>query len=159
MSDHILEVIGENFNTSRRIKGTSPRVEKSADGAALNYVDHHGKPCQLDITDIYPEDPSELPKFQIPHVAQAMRQKNVDYIEWVIRAQIEAGATIIDICVDEISVDPDERNEWMKWIIPVVQEIAGMTLAMDSSDPATDLGGPRSLGHDCEPPGDQFGES
>ena len=141
MSEKALEVIGENFNTSRRIKGTSPRVEKTADGAVLNYVDHHGKACQLDITDIYPEDEAELPKFQIPHVAQAVRQKNVDYIEWVIRAQIEAGATIIDICVDEISVDPDERNVWMKWIIPVAQDIAGVSLAIDSSDPATILAG------------------
>ena len=29
----------------------------------------------------------------------------------------------------------------MKWIIPVAQEIAGMTLAIDSSDPATILAG------------------
>jgi len=43
--------------------------------------------------------------------------------------------------VDEISVDPDKRNVWMKWIVPVAQEIAGVTLAIDSSDPATILAG------------------
>ena len=137
MSDKILEVIGENFNTSRRIKGTSPRVESSEGRAALNYVDHHGKACQLDITDIYPEDQSELKKFSIPHVAHAIRQKNLEYISWIIQAQVEAGAGIIDICLDEISTDPDERNEWMRWIIPVAQEMAGVSLAIDSSDPAT----------------------
>jgi 5-methyltetrahydrofolate corrinoid/iron sulfur protein methyltransferase len=137
MSNKVLSVIGENFNTSRRIKGTSPRVKKTDSHAVLNYVDHHGKACQLDITDIYPEHPSELKKFQIPHIAHAIRQKNMDYIGWVIQAQVDAGANIIDICVDEISVDPDERNEWMRWIIPLAQDLAGVPLAIDSSDPGT----------------------
>ena len=137
MSEKVLEVIGENFNTSRRILGTSPRVEKTDDGAALNYVDHHGDARQLDISDIYPEDPAELKKFRIPHVAQAIRHKDMDYITWVIRAQVDVGSHIIDICLDEISTDPDERNEYIRWIIPLAQEIAGVSLAIDSSDPGT----------------------
>ncbi len=137
MSDRVLDIIGENFNTSRRIKGASPRVERTDGRVALNYVDHHGAACQLDITDIYPADQSEIKKFQIPHVAHAIRQKNLDYIGWVIQAQVAAGASIIDICLDEISIDPDERNDWMKWIVPLAQDIAGVTLAIDSSDPGT----------------------
>ncbi|MDD9877016.1 MAG: dihydropteroate synthase [Magnetovibrio sp.] len=137
MSSQILDVIGENFNTSRKIKGTSPRVEKSDGRVVLNYVDNEGTASALDITDIFPDDPAEVKKFQIPHIAQAVRQKNMPYLTWVIRAQIEAGANIIDICLDEISVDPDERNAWMQWVIPQAQEIAGVTLAIDSSDPKT----------------------
>jgi 5-methyltetrahydrofolate--homocysteine methyltransferase len=61
----------------------------------------------------------------------------MDYIEWLIIRQIEAGANIIDICVDEICVDEEERHEWMRWIIPVVQKMADVTFAIDSSDPIT----------------------
>ncbi|MDG2205179.1 MAG: dihydropteroate synthase [Alphaproteobacteria bacterium] len=141
MSDKNLEIIGENFNTSRRIIGRSPRIEKTENQAVLNYVDHHGTACQLDITDIYPEDPSELKKFRVPHVAHAIRRKDLDYIRWIIQAQVDAGATIIDICLDEISTDPDERNDYMRWVIPLAQEMAETPLAIDSSDPGTIVAG------------------
>ncbi len=137
MVDKALEIIGENFNTSRRIKATSPRIVHEDGKAALAYTDLDGTPRRLDVSDLYPDDPAELKKSRIAHVAQAIRLKDLDYIAWVIGAQVAAGATIIDICVDEISVDPDERHDWMRWIIPVAQNITGLTLAVDSSDPAT----------------------
>ncbi len=137
MSDKVLEFIGENFNTTRRVKATSPRIVQEDGKAALAYTDLDGTKRFLDVSTLYPSDPALLKKSQITHVAQAMRNKDLDYINWIIRAQVEAGATIIDVCVDEISVDPDERNDWMQWIIPVVQEITDLTLAIDSSDPKT----------------------
>ena len=137
MDGKILDVIGENFNTSRRIKATSPRVVKDGDLVKLTYVNLKGEADFLDVTSIYPEDPSQLKKTQLTHVAQAMHTKNMDYIEWLILRQIEAGANIIDICVDEICVDEEERHEWMRWIIPIVQKMADVTFAVDSSDPIT----------------------
>ncbi|GMQ74870.1 MAG: methyltetrahydrofolate cobalamin methyltransferase [Gammaproteobacteria bacterium] len=141
MSGKILEIIGENFNATRRVKATSPRIVQKDGKAALVYMDLDGTKRFLDVSALYPSDPAELRKTQITHIAQAMRNKDLDYIDWVIRAQAEAGATIIDICVDEISVDPDERNEWMRWIIPVAQKITDLTLAVDSSDPNTIVAG------------------
>ena len=137
MSDTVLEFIGENFNTTRRVKATSPRIVQEDGKAALAYTDLEGTKRFLDVSTLYPSDPADLKKTQITHVAQAMKNKDLDYINWIIRAQVDAGATIIDICVDEISVDPDERNEWMQWIIPVAQDITELTLAVDSSDPNT----------------------
>ena len=137
MSDTVLEFIGENFNTTRRVKATSPRIVQEDGKAALAYTDLEGTKRFLDVSTLYPSDPADLKKTQITHVAQAMKNKELDYIKWIIRAQVDAGATIIDICVDEISVDPDERNEWMQWIIPVAQDITELTLAVDSSDPNT----------------------
>ena len=137
MDGKILDVIGENFNTSRRIKATSPRVIKDGDMVKLSYVNLKGETDFLDVTSIYPEDPDQVKKTQLTHVAQAMHTKNMDYIEWLIIRQIEAGANIIDICVDEICVDEEERHEWMRWIIPVVQKMADVTFAIDSSDPIT----------------------
>ncbi len=141
MDDRVLEIIGENFNTSRRVKATSPRIVKDNDAVKLTYKNLEGALSSLDITDLYPDDPAELRKTQIAHVAQAMRIKDMDYIAWLILRQVEAGADIIDICVDEISVDADERHEWMRWIIPVVQRIADVTFAVDSSDPKTIIAG------------------
>ena len=137
MTEKVLEIIGENFNTTRRVKATSPRIVLEDGKAALVYKNLDGVKCFLDVSALYPQDPAELKKTQITHVAQAMKNKDLDYIGWIIRAQVEVGATIIDICVDEISVDPDERNEWMQWIIPVAQDITDLTLAVDSSDPRT----------------------
>jgi len=141
MDGKILDVIGENFNTSRRIKATSPRVIKDGDMVKLTYVNLKGEKAFLDVTSLYPEDPAELKKTQLVHVAQAMRNKDLDYIEWLILRQIEAGANIIDICVDEICVDVEERHDWMRWIIPVVQKMADVTFAVDSSDPDTIIAG------------------
>jgi len=137
MDSKVLDVIGENFNTSRRIKATSPRVVKDGDQVKLSYVNLKGETDFLDVTSIYPKDPDQIKKTQLTHVAQAMHTKNMDYIEWVILRQIEAGANIIDICVDEICVDEEERHNWMRWIIPVVQKMADVTFAIDSSDPVT----------------------
>lgn len=137
MAGKILDIIGENFNTSRRIKSTSPRVTKDGDSVKLSYINLEGETAFLDITSIYPKDPEQLKKVQITHVSQAMINKDLDYIKWLIFKQIEAGANIIDICVDEICVDENERNEWMQWIIPVVQEMSDVTFAVDSSDPLT----------------------
>lgn len=141
MEDRILDIIGENFNTSRRIRATSPRIVKDNDVVKLTYTNLDGELSSLDITDLYPDDPAALKKTQITHVAQAMRIKDMDYIAWLILRQVKAGANIIDICVDEISVDADERREWMRWIIPVVQKIVDVTFAVDSSDPKTIVAG------------------
>jgi len=141
MNDKILEVIGENFNTSRRIKGTSPRLVKDGNRVGLTYTNLRGEDASLDVTDLYPDDPTQLKKTQIPHVAQAMRNRDMDYIAWLIMRQADAGATIIDLCIDEICVDTEERQEWMRWLVPVVQGITDLTLAIDSSDPNTLVAG------------------
>ena len=75
MDYKILDIIGENFNTSRRVKATSPRIVKDDDGVKLTYTNLEGDLSSLDITDLYPDDPAELKKTQITHVAQAIRIK------------------------------------------------------------------------------------
>jgi 5-methyltetrahydrofolate--homocysteine methyltransferase len=140
-SEKILDIIGENFNTTRRLKPTSPRVIRADGKIGVSYPGPDGSARILDITAIFPKQPADVRKFQIPHVAHALRTKNMDYIAWLIRSQADAGANIIDLCVDEISVDPNERHQWMRWLIPVVQSITDLTLSIDSSDPDTIIAG------------------
>lgn len=139
--DKVLEIIGENFNTTRRIRATSPRIVRADGKVGLSYTGANGQARRLDITAIFPKDPAELRKFQVPHVAHALRLKDLDYITMLIRSQAAAGATIIDLCLDEISVDSEERHRWMRWLVPVAQSITDLTLSIDSSDPDTIIAG------------------
>ena len=76
-----LIVIGENFNTSRKIKGSSPRVVNEGEKYFLTYTDLDGNKGSLDITDGFPEDPKEQKNFMIPHITHAIKNddKNSPY--------------------------------------------------------------------------------
>ncbi|MEE9559983.1 MAG: dihydropteroate synthase [Acidiferrobacterales bacterium] len=129
-----LIVIGENFNATRKIRATSPRVVREDGKVGIAYTDLGGTARVLDVSDVFPEDPAEQKNFMIPHIAQALRKKDLDYITWSIRAQEQAGAHIIDLCVDEMSVYPEERYEWIRWLVTTAQSITDSVLSIDSSD-------------------------
>ena len=132
-----LIVIGENFNTTRRLRANGPRVFKEGDKAGLRYTDLDGTKRVLDITEAYPEDETQVATARIPHIAIALRNNDVDYITWAIRSQERAGAHIIDLCVDEMSVEPEERYEWIRKLLPLAQSITDLPVAIDSSDSNT----------------------
>ena len=132
-----LVIIGENFNATRKIKATSPRVVREGDNWYVTYVQLDGTPSRLDVTAAMPEDPNEQKIFNIPHIAEACRQKNMDYITWAIKSQEANGAHIIDLCVDEMSVYPEERYEWMKWLVRTAQSLTSSVVSIDSSDSNT----------------------
>jgi 5-methyltetrahydrofolate--homocysteine methyltransferase len=132
-----LVIIGENFNATRKIKITSPRVVQQDGKVGIGYTDLDGNKRVLDVTRIVPEEPNKRQSFNIPHIAEACRQKDMNYIRWAIKNQELHGAHIIDLCVDEMSVYPEERFEWMAWLVKTAQGITESILAIDSSDPAT----------------------
>lgn len=136
-----LIVIGENFNVTRKIKATSPRVVREDGRIGIGYVDQAGTRRVLDCTEIVPGSTAEQAHFMIPHIAHALRNRDIDYITSVIKAQEKAGAHIIDLCVDEISPYPEERQEWMRWTVRTAQAITDSAIAIDSSDPTTILAG------------------
>jgi 5-methyltetrahydrofolate--homocysteine methyltransferase len=144
MSERVLEVIGENFNTTRRIKPTSPRVVQADGKVGVAYAGPDGSKRLLDVTSIFPADPAKLRTFQIPHVAHAVRTKDYDYITWLITSQEAAGANIIDLCVDEIDVNPEVRHETIAWLVPFAQKVTSAVIAIDSSDPETIMVGLRA---------------
>jgi 5-methyltetrahydrofolate corrinoid/iron sulfur protein methyltransferase len=141
MSERALDIIGENFNTTRRLKITSQRVVHDGRKVGIAYTGLDGGKRLFDITGIYPTDPAKLRTFQIPHVAHAVRCKDLDYIAWIINSQTAAGANIIDLCVDELTVDSDVRHQTMAWLVPVAQKITDAVIAIDSSDPETIMTG------------------
>lgn len=132
-----LVIIGENFNATRKIKITSPKVVLDGAKVGIGYTDLDGVKRVLDVTSCIPEDPNKKAGFMIPHIAEACRRKDMHYIAWAIKNQERHGAHMIDLCVDEMSVYPEERKEWMRWLVRTAQGITGSILAIDSSDPET----------------------
>ncbi len=132
-----LIIIGENFNATRKIKITSPKVIQKDGKVGIGYTDLDGNKRVLDVTKVIPEDPNKRSNFAIPHIAEAMRQNDMSYMRWAIKNQERHGAHIIDLCVDEMSVYPEERFEWMAKLVKTAQGITDAVVAIDSSDPAT----------------------
>ena len=132
-----LVIIGENFNATRKIKASSPRVLRENGKWYITYTHLDNSPGRLDVTATIPEDPNEQKIFAIPHIAEACRQKNMEYIVWAIRSQEVNGAHIIDLCVDEMSVYPEERFEWIRWLVQTAQSITSSIVSIDSSDSNT----------------------
>jgi 5-methyltetrahydrofolate--homocysteine methyltransferase len=132
-----LIVIGENFNATRKIKATSPRVIQESAKWGIKYTDLDGTDRILDVTESIPESEAARANFMIPHIGQACRSKDMDYITYAIKAQERAGAHIIDLCVDEMSVYPEERHEWMRWLVKTAQGITDSVVSIDSSDSET----------------------
>ena len=132
-----LIIIGENFNTSRKIKGSSPRVVREGGKTSLTYTDLDGNKGALDISDGFPDDPADQKKHMIPHITHAMKNKDMDYLRWIVTSQEQSGAHFIDLCVDEITHYPEERLEWMQWGVKTLQSFTDKPLALDSSDADT----------------------
>jgi len=133
-----LIVIGENINTTRNFRANGPRVVVEDGTPFVTY----GSVGRLNVSASYPKEEAAVATGKIPHVAEAVGQKNVDYIRWLIQSQLDAGAHIIDLCVDAMSTEPEERHEWMRWIVKLSQEIAPETVfSIDSSDSDTIVAG------------------
>ncbi len=137
VSGNGLIVIGENFNATRKIKANNPKVVQVDGKTGIGYTDLSGAKQFLDCSDLMPQDPAKRNSFMIPHIAQALRKKDMNYISWAIKNQEKHGAHIIDLCVDEMSVYPEERFEWIKWLVKTAQSVTNAIVAIDSSDSKT----------------------
>ena len=138
LDDEKLIVIGENINTTRRIRADSKNIVKRDDKVFWRYPGLDGVEGFLDVTTQYPEDEKQLKSARIGHIGQGVRSEDLDFLTWAIVAQVRAGAQIIDLCVDELSVYPEERHDFMRWIVKTAQKICpDVSYAIDSSDPET----------------------
>lgn len=70
----------------------------------------------------------------IPAVAEAIANRDAEFIKNRAIAQTEAGATYIDCCA---SVPEAEEVETLKWMIDCIQEVTDLPIAVDS--PSADV--------------------
>lgn len=70
----------------------------------------------------------------VPSVAEAIKNKDADFIRNLARAQADAGADFIDVCA---STGVEVERETMKWLIDLVQEVTDTPIAVDSPSAET----------------------
>ena len=68
----------------------------------------------------------------IPSVAEAIANRDADFIKQRALVQANANATFIDCCA---SVPEAEEVETLKWMIDCIQEVTDLPISVDSPSP------------------------
>jgi cobalamin-dependent methionine synthase I len=130
-------VLGENLNASRKCKLGGKLAKEMPDGKmGFPYKDLNGEDKYVDLTRIAQRETVQKTKLA-PYVAAAVENRDEMYVATVIKQQADAGADIIDLNVDEVSTNRDERKEHMIWFVTTAQKHSDLSMSVDSSDPET----------------------
>lgn len=70
------------------------------------------------------------------HGADEEKAAGADYLKSLAEAQELAGASYLDVNVDEFSADGEEKIRAVRWTAAVIQGASTLPLSIDSSDPA-----------------------
>lgn len=136
-------VIGENIHCTRVVLRSGPRVGIGGDGReGVLFTDASGAARALPI----PDDVKETQDYEdgrVKHVRIAVKTAMAgdgadastarDYLEAMVRAQVDAGARFLDLNVDEISLLPAEQVGAMHWLVAFVEPRSPVSLSIDSS--------------------------
>lgn len=135
--------VGENIHCTRIYKVGGKYVKVAGKGRyAINYtVD--GKTRHLPIPSVFTES-ADWEAGKVKHCAVAIWQGNygdksvkiaaMDYLQSLAKDQEAAGATYLDINVDEFSTDVEERIRLMRWTVGVAQQAVSIPMSIDSSN-------------------------
>jgi len=140
-------IIGENIHCTRKVKRGGKRATTLPDGTeVVVYQKPNGTEAHMPVPESI-RNGQAYADGMIPHVAAAVELGLSDdaaeqaigreYVTWLARRQLDRGAAFLDINVDEVSTDPDRRNQAMRWVVPVVQSVCDKPLSIDSSELAT----------------------
>lgn len=135
--------VGENIHCTRIYKvGGKFVVEAAAGGYEIRYKSA-GESRALPIPESFMEG-STWDSGKVKHCAVALHQgvygddagkvAGLDYIQALAKRQEDAGATYIDINVDEFSTDTEERIRLMEWTVKAAQKVVNIPMSIDSSD-------------------------
>lgn len=136
-------IIGENIHCTRVFKRGGNLVGSAPDGRPAVIYDETGKKKFLPIPEIVLKG-GDWENGKVKHCAAAIRQgmngkgadqdAGLDYLRVMASKQEKAGATYLDINVDEYSLDLKERIRAMQWTADVVQKASALPLSIDSSN-------------------------
>lgn len=147
MSAKPMIIIGENIHATRVLKtpakGGKKAVELPGGQIGIPFQGPDGTERMLSI----PSFVNETQAFQagnIKHMAIAMMkvvegtssdevEEGMAYLQSSGQKQIEAGADFLDINVDELSPEPEQRITAIRTLVPVMQEALATPLSIDSS--------------------------
>jgi len=135
-------VIGENIHTSRVILKKGKRYVVDGDREAIRFTTLDGAEQLLEVPD-WARSGQDYDEGRIKHVRialEAARMTDRDagvafsYLEQLAVRQERAGATFLDINVDEVSPNRARREEILTWLVGAVQSMSPLPLSIDSSD-------------------------
>lgn len=137
-------VIGENIHATRVVLRGGQRVVTLPDGRpALPFTDESNEERLLSVPDAAIVGP-DGPKQKVKHVKAAVlagmgtdedAELGRGYVRAMARRQAEAGATFLDVNVDEVTTDVDGRIAAMRWLVRAVEDATDVPLSIDSSSP------------------------
>lgn len=134
--------VGENIHCTRIYKVGGEFVKESGSGYAISYTAGKEK-RQLPIPAAFTQT-ADWQAGRIKHCCVAIwqgvygkgqdQQTGIDYLKSLGQGQEAAGATYLDINVDEFSTDVAERVRLMQWTVKTVQEAVRIPMSIDSSN-------------------------
>jgi 5-methyltetrahydrofolate--homocysteine methyltransferase len=136
-------VIGENVHATRVLLRTGARVAALPDGSpALPFVADGGGEHLLPVPEAALDGAGE--KQKVKHVKAAClaglaggpaAELGRGYVRHLARRQAEAGASYLDLNVDEVANDLPTRVAAMRWLVGAVEDATAAALSLDSSAP------------------------
>ncbi|MDD5678316.1 MAG: dihydropteroate synthase [Kiritimatiellae bacterium] len=133
-------VIGENIHCTRVLKRKGNLVD---DAARVIRYDDSGKKKTLPIPEILLKS-ADWENGKIKHCVAAIwqglygrgaaQEAGRDYLRVMAAKQEKAGASFLDVNVDEFSMDLPERIKAMQWTAELVQSASRLPLSIDSSN-------------------------
>ncbi len=135
--------VGENIHCTRIYKVGGTFVKEQPDGRWAICYRVGGEARKLPVADKF-IGAGDWENGKVKHCAVAIwqgvygegdaRAVGIDYIQQLAKRQEAAGATYLDINVDEFSTDVAERVKLMQWTVKVVQEAVSIPMSIDSSN-------------------------
>lgn len=136
-------VVGENIHCTRVYKVGGPNV-RSVNGVDMIVYGSRNEKKVLPIPPRFTER-SEWKEGRVKHAAVAIwqgingateqeRESGVAYLQHLALEQERNGASFLDLNVDELSTDIQERIEAVRWAALAIQRIGRVPLSIDSSN-------------------------
>jgi ferredoxin len=134
-------VVGENLHATRVLLRNGAQGASMPDGRpALPFEDADGATRLLPVPDATIEGTAE--KGKLRHVKAAVlaglaggpdAELGRGYVRALARRQADAGSDWLDLNVDEVSTDLDERVAAVRWLVAAVQDATAVPISLDSS--------------------------
>jgi len=136
-------IIGENIHCTRVFKREGNLVGAAPDGRPAVVYNDGGQKKFMPIPEIILKG-GDWENGKVKHCAAAIwqgmngkgadQEAGLDYLRVMALKQEKAGATYLDVNVDEFSLDLEERTRAMNWTADIVQKNSALPLSIDSSN-------------------------
>jgi cobalamin-dependent methionine synthase I len=135
--------VGENIHCTRIYKVGGLFVKADENGGHYIAYRRDGKPARLAVPEVCTKT-ADWESGKLKHCTAAIwqglygdKQAGIDYLQALAREQEAAGATYLDVNVDEFSRDLVEREKAMRWTVDVVQKAVRIPISVDTSSVTT----------------------